>query len=352
MEDRIWILIGKKLSASLSQAEEQELNDLLKQYPAAQYTLEVLQSCWQLPKPDSSAKATEENIDLLMNQPLSHKKLRTFDWLGLIIIGLLFGVGIWIYQGVILPLSRPVLATKEKSGHNQIITRYGSRTHVVLPDSSEVWLNAGSTLSYAENFAQASVREVFLQGEAYFDVHHDENHPFIIHTPDLDIRDLGTVFNVKAYPDDPTIEATLISGSIEVILKNTDRRIQLKPHEKLVWFRGNDSLSLHLPDQPNIVLQNNHYLVQEIHQDKKYKMYPETAWLNNRIIFENEAFSQLAKEMERRYAVRIHICCDDIAETPLTGSFADETLQQALDELKLITHFQYQIKDHEVFITH
>jgi len=353
MEERIWILIGKKFSSSLTEAEEEELNNLLPQYPEAQYTMEVLQSCWRVRESESMREIPEDDdVDIFMNRLARARKFPAIDWIGLAIISALLALGIWIYRDVVVPLSRTTATIATNTGNNQIITRYGSRTHVVLPDGSEVWLNAGSTLSYAENFAMTDEREVYLQGEAYFDVHHDKTHPFVIHTTDMDIRDLGTVFNVKAYPDDPTTEATLISGAIEIILKQNDQHVLLKPREKLIWYRLKDSVAFHSTPITDSLQHPRQYIVQDIHLDRKYKLYPETAWMENKLIFENESFAELAREMERRYAVQINICCEDIAQTPLTGSFTDETLQQALDELRLITHFTYQIKDHEVFINH
>lgn len=358
MEERIWILIGKKFSSSLTEAEEEELNRLLPQYPEAQYTMEVLQSCWKVRSDADKLQQDDvfqpaEDANALFQYSIKKRGSRKVDWMGVGMMLLLMLVGFWIYRDLIVPLSEPVTSVAvNHAGSNQIITRFGSRTHVVLPDGSQVWLNAGSVLSYAEDLAQAAVREVNLQGEAYFDIHHDEAHPFVIHTADMDIRDLGTVFNVKAYPNDPVTEATLISGAIEIILKQNDQHVRLKPREKLVWYKAKDSIAFHSAFRADSIQHALHYVVQEIYPDKKYKLYPETAWLENKLIFENESFAELAREMERRYAVQIHICCEDIANTPLTGSFTDETLQQALDELRLIAHFSYQIKDHEVFIFH
>lgn len=352
MEERIWILIGKKFSSSLTEAEEEELNRLLPQYPEAQYTLEVLQSCWAIHQEENFQPPAEEAEEIVPVAPLGKKHWKV-DWWGVSMMLVLMMVGLAVYRWLVLPLSqRTAPMAVSHTGSNQIITRYGSKTHVVLPDGSQVWLNAGSVLSYAEDLAQASVREVTLQGEAYFDVRHDEAHPFVIHTADMDIRDLGTIFNVKAYPDDPVAEATLISGAIEIILKQNDQHVRLKPREKLVWYKTNDSVAFHPAFMADSLQRPVHFTIQEIHPDKKYRLYPETAWMENKLIFENETFAELAKEMERRYAVQIQICCEDIASTPLTGSFTDETLQQALDELKLIAHFQYQIKDHEVRIYH
>src|SRR5690606_4757825 len=106
----------------------------------------------------------------------------------------------------------------------------------------QVWLNADSRLSYPNDFQHGAEREVFLSGEAYFDVVHNAERPFIIHTQYLDIKDIGTAFNVKAYPDEDESEATLVTGAIKVSLhQNPDKSFILKPREKFVYYAtGND----------------------------------------------------------------------------------------------------------------
>ena len=117
---------------------------------------------------------------------------------------------------------------------SEISTRYGSRTKLLLPDSTQVWLNSGSKLSYNKTYGNGT-REVTLSGEAYFDVVKNPAHPFIIHTVNIDIKVLGTAFNVKSFPGEKNTETSLIRGSIEVTFKNRpSEKIILKPNEKLI----------------------------------------------------------------------------------------------------------------------
>ena len=103
------------------------------------------------------------------------------------------------------------------STEHQITVPYGSRSSIVLPDGSKVWINSGSTLTYGSNFNKN--REVVLSGEAYFDVKHQKNESFTVNTSDLRIRVLGTEFNVKSYPEEDIIETTLISGQLMLLPK-------------------------------------------------------------------------------------------------------------------------------------
>src|SRR5690606_3766183 len=105
------------------------------------------------------------------------------------------------------------LPAPQLSQFHTLYVPYGKRMEVGLPDSSTVWLNAGSTLTFPAVFA-ADRREVYITGEGYFDVKHRANHPFIVHARDVQINVLGTSFNVSAYADDAYIATLLIDGSI------------------------------------------------------------------------------------------------------------------------------------------
>src|SRR4029078_631833 len=100
---------------------------------------------------------------------------------------------------------------------NTVSTKRGSKSKVQLPDGTQVWLNADSRIAYNEKF-QGNLREVTLEGEAYFDVVRDEKRPFVIHTAAIDIKVLGTAFNVRSYANEKNTETSLIRGSIEVTL--------------------------------------------------------------------------------------------------------------------------------------
>src|SRR5690606_4106540 len=114
---------------------------------------------------------------------------------------------------------------------NEVVAPKGSKTRIILVDGTSIWLNGGSRLKYPKNFSMEN-REVYLIGEGYFEVVHNNKHSFVVHTKNADIVDLGTTFNVKAYEESKTTETTLIEGSLEVVLKNKKaKRILIKPKE-------------------------------------------------------------------------------------------------------------------------
>ncbi|MCH5718063.1 FecR family protein [Niabella hibiscisoli] len=118
---------------------------------------------------------------------------------------------------------------------NILTTKKGSKSSLVLPDGTKVQLNSDTRLSYNQSFGK-QLREVTLEGEAFFEVAKDANHPFIVHTKTMNIKVLGTVFNVRAYDNEKNTQTTLLEGSVEVTLNKRNERnlVVLKPHEKIV----------------------------------------------------------------------------------------------------------------------
>ena len=124
---------------------------------------------------------------------------------------------------------------------NKILVPYGKRTDVVLSDGTHIYINAGSKLVYPRTF-EKGVREVLLEGEAYFDVARNEKCPFIVKTNGMDVQVLGTSFNVRAYCDEDSTAVVLAKGSVEVGAGKRDGKIRLAPNEMLVCTAGTTSV--------------------------------------------------------------------------------------------------------------
>jgi ferric-dicitrate binding protein FerR (iron transport regulator) len=222
-----------------------------------------------------------------------------------------------------------------KPGHDkEITTRYGTRNFLELPDGSKLWLNAGSRVKYAESFAGGQ-RELTLEGEAFFDVKHDPDHPFIIHTGKLDVRVLGTSFNVKAYPDDSTIETTLIKGKVEIDFPgNTRSGIVLRPNEKVV-----------IPKKEATVAQtaDAHVDRKMVAPDPVYRTLIETSWVEDKLAFRNESFSDVSKRLERWYNIHFSFENNLYLQGRLTGCFKDQPIKNVMDALQISFGFRYRI---------
>jgi ferric-dicitrate binding protein FerR (iron transport regulator) len=255
-------------------------------------------------------------------------------------------------------LVNPSVASSSKSYH----TGAGQRHEILLPDGTRVWLNADSRLTCDSDFANGAERVATLSGEAYFDVAADPDRPFIIHARELDIRVLGTAFNVKAYPEDHSAEAALIRGSIQVSLhEHPSRKLILRPHEKITVFNG-----------PGQQMELNHiagsvkrsrpsadtvtgFTVAPLQTDPLLDSGTvETAWMEGKLVFRDETFGELAVQMEHRYGVHFHFAEDKLRDYRFTGIFAMETAEQALTALQLTTPsdpFAFKVKGNQVFIS-
>jgi transmembrane sensor len=216
-----------------------------------------------------------------------------------------------------------------------------------LPDGSRVWLNASSDLTYDKDFGK-NLREVNLVGEAFFDVVKDPAHPFIIHTKVIDVKVLGTKFDVKAYPNDAYTETSLIRGSVEVTVKNRpNEKHYLKPNEKVsVANNIGERLEKVTKSRPLILTESLTYY----HADNTII---ETSWVDNKLVFqENETFKDVALKMERWFGgVNISFADEDVANYRIYGSFTTETITQALDALHEAFRFNYKRTGNNILIT-
>lgn len=222
-----------------------------------------------------------------------------------------------------------------------VTTPYGKKNKSILPDSTVVWLNSGSRLTYSD-FTGRGNREVYLEGEAFFDVEKDMTHPFIVHAGSISIKVIGTAFNVKAYGGEKNIETTLIRGSIEVRMNDSEeKKILLSPNEKLTVINGEVAdRSASGPIRQNELK----YQVQELALGGDSGVpVPETAWTENKLVFVDESFRGIAEKMERWYDVKIYFEDEELSEERMSGIFQQEDIRQALKILQMTTAFRFRI---------
>jgi ferric-dicitrate binding protein FerR (iron transport regulator) len=238
---------------------------------------------------------------------------------------------------------------------SSVVTKNGNRTKIVLPDGSQVWLNAGSNLDYNNSVFNKDLREVTLNGEAYFDVTKNADKPFIIHTKKMDVKVIGTVFNVRSYNDEKTAEASLIRGSIEVTLKDRkDEKITLKPNEKISIATQETAAALSKPGQTQPVKNTGsipQILVKELKTSTRYEnIIPEIAWTQNKLFFEDESLENIAPMMERWFGKKVLISNALLKNLHYYGNFENETMEEVLSALKLSKPFNFKIEPDAVVI--
>ena len=372
-----WNLLAKKLTGEASPEELQELAALLRRNPELHYPMQTLIDLWHSGEPSRQAaaesafdrhldrmeklntgfttgvpSATSDHPSALDYVPARRSRsFRTILTVSLITITLT-STWLLLYPGHNRqPLSPNPLLASTAPALNEVVTVNGSRTHLTLPDGTKVWLNAGSRLTYDKNYGSVR-REINLTGEAFFDVANNPQQPFIIHTPRMDVRVLGTSFNVKSYAADKTTEATLVRGSIAVSIKNRpDETIILKPNQKLIVTSDLTTLLRHQPGQSRAVPDSTAQIsIRPPSYEQNTGAMIETSWVNNKFIFKDEDFGSLSKDLERWYGISIRLTDPAQADWRFTGNFEKENIQQALDALKLTANFNYIIQGNQIQI--
>lgn len=235
---------------------------------------------------------------------------------------------------------------------NEVEAPFGSRTVVNLADGSKVWLNAGSKLRYAVNFGQKN-REVILTGEGYFDVAKFKNMQFIVKTSHINIKVLGTEFNVKAYPEENTIQTTLVRGAITIEgAKENDKigkEIYLKPNQSVTFIKNTGVFSQKGAENTTPQtrdLGGNHNLLLL----PKVDPIVYTSWKDARWFIEGESMSDLAVKLERRYNVKIEFNTESLKNYKFTGTLRDETLEQVLSLMQYSAPIEFSIVQNTVIL--
>lgn len=354
-QEQFWILLSKKLAGEASGPELAELERLMLEHPEWQYAAQNLQEIWNTRGNTDSAQDEDAYLIHLhrLNEyteeacaQVRRPRRRWMAWTAVAATILLAG---WFFGIRNQGAKNPDSATAGRSV-NEVTTRPGSKSRVELPDGSVVWLNAGSQLTYNRDFGQ-KLREVNLSGEGYFDVVKMPEKPFIIHTRDVNIRVLGTVFNVKAYPQDKKTETSLIRGSIEVTIRNRPSdKIILSPSEKLVVehqpvMPAGEALPGRLDKQSAPLIAVN-----KLQYNPADSSVAETEWIHNRLVFRDESLGELALRMERWYNRTISIEDAELRNTRVSGIFETETLEEALQALQISVRFAYETEGKNIII--
>lgn len=203
-----------------------------------------------------------------------------------------------------------------------------AKTKITLPDSSVVWLNANACLRYPREFDR-QIRQVEIKGEAFFEIRKNEKKPFIVHTDGIDIRVLGTTFNVDAEPDKTQI--TLLSGKIG-LYKNTNLSQTadqiLQPGEQALFLKSDDKLSISTIHPENTI-----------------------SWVTGIFHFEDNSLEDIMQELQRAFHVKIHIENERLKRQTFNANFTEkETLDEILSILQISAQYKIERRKGEIFL--
>ncbi len=217
----------------------------------------------------------------------------------------------------------------DKLTNNQIVTIQsprGEKSKIILADSTVVWLNSESQLTYSNDF-DSDMRIVTLSGEGYFDVTKDCDRPFIVRTMNADIEVYGTRFNVSSYPDEQQTETTLEEGKIGVYIVGKSNPVAVNPGQRFIFNKQTGETSLEQVDTD---------------------LY--TSWKENKLRFNNALFGDVVKKLERWFDVKIFLDKDLKSSERYTMCIKTESLREVLKRIKLTTSMSYKIDEEKVFI--
>jgi ferric-dicitrate binding protein FerR (iron transport regulator) len=351
-QERFYQLVSRKMAGEATIQELEELEQLLSTNAEWKEFLKNLTTPFVIPQMDHreadgfyAVHATKMQIlnegmnpeSQLEKVPIvrsvfSNAKIAWFSVAAAVVVATLIG---FLSLQNNAPHSKPIT--------NEVVSKKGSRSTIKLPDGTKVWLNSDSKLTYAHDFS-GSLREVSLEGEGFFDVVKDSSRPFIIHTEKINIRVLGTAFNVKSYAQDDLVETALIRGKIEVTYNDRPmEKIILQPNEKLIIRKNQDSKKTSAESMPKIQLTN--LVATDDH------VILETAWLENKFIFSNESLKNISHMLARRFDVEFEFKDDEVQNYTYTGVFERESLEKIMELISISESINYKINGNRVTIS-
>jgi ferric-dicitrate binding protein FerR (iron transport regulator) len=330
MKNELTILIEKFLRKQISEGEVSRLKKLLMQVEAEDMLSSLYDEKWEqaasVPEQEMEDRMWSKLRERIQPEPaiVSPEPVKRFLWkqylriaASILIPLLCIGLGYFYSEN------------KPGQGNDKMTVQVetGQKAKMQLPDGTDVWLNSASSLTYDGTYNKTE-RVVYLQGEAYFEVSKDKARPFIVRVNDISIEALGTSFNVKAYPDDGYIAATLIEGSIRVY--SPFQSEILEPNEKLTFSKENGLFARSvLPDAGKNAL-----------------------WIDNQLAFEQERLGDIAGTLERMYNVRVHFASEDLKNIRFSGTVKNNNLENVLQLIAFVSPIRYSLENDTTIVIH
>lgn len=262
--------------------------------------------------------------------------------------------------------SKPKVDAQEQQC--QIVTPKGAKTFVELSDGTKVWLNSESKLKYPGKFSN-DIRNVYLEGEGYFEVAKDKQRPFIVHTSKVNVRAVGTAFNVKSYPSEDIIQTTLVEGSVIIEKQLSGQTTSsnkkenasiafLKPNQQATFYKSTSVIDISSRTsvlkvmEPSISAHNTLVVRKDsVLLAKEIDTGLFTAWKEDKLVFDNEPFESLSIKLERRFNMKFHFMDEEIKSFRFTGRFNEISMEQLLRALQYASPVHYVVSKNNVYLS-
>ncbi|SFW56354.1 FecR domain-containing protein [Chitinophaga sancti] len=327
-EEQFNTLAARKLAGEATAEELQELDVLLQENDYLQEQFNLLQSYFTV-APYHAAADTELALQKTMARihaiPTLQSKRTVWKWLSAAAAMLILGAGLLYVDKAHTPVSHFVVNDTMQWLHRQ--NGKATRASIELADGSKIWLNVDSKLTYPEVFNSNS-REVYLTGEAFFDIAPNPGRPFIIHLANGSVHVLGTSFNIRAYENE-AVQTSVQTGKVAFIPADNKDTVFITPDEKVIYQ----------PTAANTIIKEP-----TAAEDDK-------AWTEGRLVFRDKTLEEIGIELERTFGKKISFIDDAPRHYRLTGSFQNNNLQDIMYYLARSISFHYNITDSTLLIS-
>jgi transmembrane sensor len=331
-EEHFVLLVTRKLAGAATPAELSELDALLEQYPALKERYSQLHHYFEDPlhlAAENTEQALQRTLSKIKSQtvtiaPTKAKSIYAWKWAAAAAAVFLLGGAFYFFnKSSRIPVAGSQQWVKRSNGK-------ATRSFIELADGSKIWLNAESRLTYPEKFKGDS-REIFLEGEAFFDIATNAKRPFIIHLKKGTIKVLGTSFNIRAYENEP-VQTAVVTGKVAFIpryeeAKKINDTIVITPDVKVSFTASSGTL-----------IKGN-----TIGAEDK-------AWTEGRLIFRNATLEEIGASLERNFNKRVEFEANAPKQYRLTGSFHNNSLEDIMYYLSKSKAFHYRISDSTLVI--
>lgn len=228
--------------------------------------------------------------------------------------------------------SNPLYQTKEEVVYNTIVSKDDERVVIHIKDGTKVTLNSSSQIQYRDDYGISS-RDIYLQGEAYFEVNHNHSAPFLVHARDAIIEDIGTKFNVNTTKENEGTEVVVSEGKVRVSPQGHDSK------RDSTFDRSTSSVILSEGQKVNVKNNPDNLIVE------KADLYRALAWLQDRLIFDDEPLRQVIEQLENHYGISVEVADSSLFNKYITGSFEDESVENVAKVLAVSMDARYSLKD-------
>jgi transmembrane sensor len=339
-----------ELEGTLSAEDRKALEEWVEENEDNRNEFNGFKSAWELSsRPGemrrfSTAKASRAVKNRI---PEFRKKIRFLDFFqkaaAILILPLLFGSIYTIHkQG----------QRTETAMVREISTNYGIRNKFNLPDGTTVWLNSGSRLRFPGTFS-GQKREVYLVGEACFEVSKDATRPFYVNLGEISVKATGTTFNVSAYPGENTFETSLLSGKVDLVKTVSKRKeivvCHMQPKQLAIFDKTDDHVEVKDESDEEAEMKNpatdktaDAQRIEPI-LPKAVSHNKHTSWITGKLVFRNDPMVEVIRQLGRWYNVDIRLQDTILYDFQYTATFENETLDQVLDLLVLSAPIEYSV---------